>query len=349
MRTTDRLRLVLLAQLGWGAMGCPPSPKDSEEEACQALPDFGEESGANPALVCTSLTTPCPDGDAAEAAEAVQEILEATSSAGSGYNLDEVTCGPVEADGVCCYGASYSEWVEGRPFLVAGAPRVAPSTPGSWGGAIALAPVPEADRPALAARWLAVARMEHASVAAFARSALHLMALGAPADLLADTAAAMADEVRHARVAFGVAAALGADGAPGPLDVADALGEVDPADVLRTTFREGCVGETVAAALAAEGARLARDPAAAAVLAAIAEDEARHAALAWRTVAWLVSTRPALGAVLAAEQAALPSPEPRGVDLAAYGLLGGERAAALATEVRARVVGPCLAAMPAAV
>lgn len=329
MRTTDRLRVLLLAQLGWAGLGCPPSPKDSEAEACLELPDFTEDGG-NPALVCTSLSTPCPDADAPEAEDAVREVLEGAGSSGSGYELDEVTCGPVEADGACCYGASYSQWVEGRPFLVSGATRLAPAVPGSWGDPPAIAPVPEADRAALAARWLALARMEHASIGAFARFQLQLLALGAPAELLAATAAAMADEVRHARIAFGVAAALGADGAPGPLDVAGALGEVDPAAVLRTTFREGCVGETIAAARAAREAEEAVDPVLRGVLAGIAGDETRHAALAWRAVRWLVATHPALRAVLAEEAEQLDA-----------------RGDPLADEVYARVVGPCLDAMPA--
>ena len=54
------------------------------------------------------------------------------------------------------------------------------------------------------------------------------------------------------------------------------------------------MGETIAA-LAAERARAGcSDPSAREVLARIAEDEAAHAALAWRTIAWAARTAPAL-------------------------------------------------------
>ncbi len=51
-------------------------------------------------------------------------------------------------------------------------------------------------------------------------------------------------------------------------------------------MREGCIGETVAALAAAEARDVAEDPAVRAALAAIADDEAEHAAMAWRLVAW---------------------------------------------------------------
>jgi hypothetical protein len=68
--------------------------------------------------------------------------------------------------------------------------------------------------------------------------------------------------------------------------------EVDSslASVAARAAREGCIGETLAAVQAAEQLARAEDPAVRAVLAVIAEDEARHAELAWRTVAWAVRT-----------------------------------------------------------
>jgi hypothetical protein len=74
---------------------------------------------------------------------------------------------------------------------------------GSWSGSLpALASAPEVDglsgeqRAELAAQWAADGAAEHASIASFARATLQLMALGAPAGLLADTQRAAADEVR---------------------------------------------------------------------------------------------------------------------------------------------------------
>ena len=60
----------------------------------------------------------------------------------------------------------------------------------------------------------------------------------------------------------------------------------DLASIAARAVREGCINETLAAVQAAEQLARAEDPAVRAALAKIAEDEARHAALAWRTVAW---------------------------------------------------------------
>jgi hypothetical protein len=54
------------------------------------------------------------------------------------------------------------------------------------------------------------------------------------------------------------------------------------------TFIDGCVGETVAAVDAAREAAAEPNPALAAILTKIADDESRHAALAWQIVAWCV-------------------------------------------------------------
>jgi hypothetical protein len=129
--------------------------------------------------------------------------------------------------------------------------------------------------------------MEHASIAAFARFTLQLLALGAPPELVADATRAMADETRHARLCFGLASRYaGHDVGPGPLDVGGALGAVTLLDVVELVVDEGCVGETAAALEAAWDAETAADPVERDVLSVIAEDEARHAALAVQFVAW---------------------------------------------------------------
>ena len=86
----------------------------------------------------------------------------------------------------------------GRPFLVSGEARVAPTSASTtWGkGELPnVSGLTAAARQQLGAAWTRVAQMEHASVAAFARFALELMALGAPAELLRSTQGAMADEI----------------------------------------------------------------------------------------------------------------------------------------------------------
>jgi hypothetical protein len=60
------------------------------------------------------------------------------------------------------------------------------------------------------------------------------------------------------------------------------------AELAVAAVEEGCVGETLAAVLAGERLEHARDPAVRAALERIADDETRHAELAWRTVRWAI-------------------------------------------------------------
>jgi hypothetical protein len=133
--------------------------------------------------------------------------------------------------------------------------------------------------------------MEHASVASFARFTLHLLALGAPPELVGDAQRAIGDETEHARLAFGLASAFaGKPLGPGPLAIDGALDGFDLRDFVATLIREGCVGETVAAIEAREALEHVTDPAVRSVLETIARDELRHAVLAWRTLGWVVSS-----------------------------------------------------------
>jgi hypothetical protein len=181
----------------------------------------------------------------------------------------------------------------GRPFLVAGAERLAqPAWRDDWCARLdpaspELGKLTATERLALTAYWQAAALMEHASIAAFARFALELLSLGAPAELLGQTTTAIRDEHRHATACFALASAFaGATLGPGPLPVAGCLSAVDLESVTVTTFLEGCIGETIAAVQARELALAATDPVVRATLAGIAEDEARHAILAWGFLEW---------------------------------------------------------------
>jgi hypothetical protein len=180
----------------------------------------------------------------------------------------------------------------GRPFLVDGVERQAALGRGlDWADALpeleSLGTLSPEQRAAVAQHFAEAGLMEHASIAAFARFSLELLALGAPSDLVADAASAMADETRHARLCFGLAVRYGLRApAPGKLDVAGALGELDLLEIVQTVTLEGCIGESGAALEAAWAAEAAADPVVKAALTGIAEDEARHAALAFRFVAW---------------------------------------------------------------
>jgi hypothetical protein len=149
---------------------------------------------------------------------------------------------------------------------------------------------PVEQRAKRAEAWRHIAALEHASVASFARVSLQLMALGAPPDLLAQTHAAALDEIVHARLAYGLCSAFsGCDEGPGRLPVPAALiAPTDVASFARDTFLDACVEESVGAVAARTLAEQEPDPSVRAVLLRIADDEERHAELAWRTLAWAV-------------------------------------------------------------
>jgi hypothetical protein len=176
-----------------------------------------------------------------------------------------------------------------RPFLVGSSFRSAQAVARhDWSEPMAdAAPFDAATRRALAAAWLKDALEEHASVAAFARFSLYGLSVGAPPELVADAQRASLDEIRHARICFGLARRYGAEAAgPGRLRVDDALAAIDLTGLAVLTAKEGCVGETLGVRLAEEQARVALDPIVKEALLGIARDERRHAELAWRFVAW---------------------------------------------------------------
>ncbi|MCA9690239.1 MAG: ferritin-like domain-containing protein [Myxococcales bacterium] len=247
------------------------------------------------------------------------------------------------------------EWCQGdcgRPLLVDEQARVAELRERcDWSfGPVAATGLDAARDEALARHWTTIAQLEHASVASFARFSLQLMALGAPPALLAETRRAMADELVHARLAFGLAQRhLGAAVGPGPLAIAGLLsGQVTRAAILEALVREACVGETLAAAEAAHARQLARDPAVRRALAQIHEDEARHAQLGWRALAWILergdaATRAHVHATLAEAIAAASIAPPAGSpaddpQLRAHGLLDARRRHALRMAAIAEVI-----------
>lgn len=143
-------------------------------------------------------------------------------------------------------------------------------------------------RIALRDAWAASALTEHASIASFARAALELLAVGAPATLVTAVQTAGLDEIHHAQMCFTLASRYAqAPVGPGPLSIGAAMAQTPTlATLAAETARDGCVNETLAALLASERLARANDPHVRSVLAIIAEDEMRHALLAWQTVRW---------------------------------------------------------------
>ncbi|WP_437961908.1 ferritin-like domain-containing protein [Sorangium sp. So ce119] len=248
--------------------------------------------------------------------------------------------------------------VIGRPFLVEGVARTAePAARDDWRAAApgatprreALSPEQQA---ALAAHWTRAALLEHASIAAFARFSLQLLSLGAPPELVHAAQAAMGDEAEHARTCFELASAFAGRGVgPGPLAIDGALGGDGAREILVTTFREGCVGETVAAIEAAEAALHATDPTIRRALEKIAEDETRHAELAFRFTAWALERDPSLASAVLDELAAARAepPAPREADgggpLLGFGVLSAQHRRAIRERALAQVIAPCAQAL----
>lgn len=263
-----------------------------------------------------------------------------------------------EQDGLCCrLWEGTSQCCDGRPFLVGDELRTAAIVRrADWQGGErpAIDRLGAAERAALAAAWQADGLMEHASIASFARFVLHLMALGAPSSLVAAAQQAMADEVEHARRCFALAGAYaGHPVGPGPLAIDGALrGPLSLRDAAVAAVLEGCVGETLAAHQASTAAELASDPVVRRVLADIAEDEARHAELAWRFVAWALAqgdaeVRAAVASALAgarpgapSEDAERPAPIAAAVWRAHGRLSPREQARTLARGYR-EIIAPC--------
>lgn len=136
--------------------------------------------------------------------------------------------------------------------------------------------------------WLAAAAMEHASIASFAQLSLALLSHGAPPDLLRDCHLAAIDEIAHASASYALAAKGDTAFGPGPLVTPPP--DLSMATLVRETVRDGCLGETLAALEAATLAARAPRGAERDLLARIAEDELRHAALAFRILAWATTT-----------------------------------------------------------
>ncbi|MCY0991069.1 YCF48-related protein [Nannocystis sp. ILAH1] len=248
----------------------------------------------------------------------------------------------VEAQGGC-----FEDGV-GRPFIVDGAAQAAALTGREdWCATVAvtLTGLDARTRERLAAAWGRDAALEHASVAAFARWIVELLACGAPPALVSAAQAAIADEIEHARLCFGLASAYaGRPVGPDALPVSQSMAvSSDMSQLAVSTLIEGCVGETIAAVEAGYAAAVCADPAVARVLRTIAADEQRHAALAWRALAWALERGGApVRTAVAAAVATLGVPRQGAEAIAepARGRLGAaERRELAATTLRA-VIAP---------
>ena len=166
----------------------------------------------------------------------------------------------------------------------------------SWTTRSLAVTVAEGDRDAVAAQWRENGRTEHASVAAFARLTLDLMALGAPAVLLSGAQRDAADEVRHTELCFSLARAIdGREESPGAFPEAarartlSSVRAVALAQLAVDSLVDGALHEGVSARVVAKLAGRCEDDAIRAALKEIAADEGRHAAHGWDVVAWCLA------------------------------------------------------------
>jgi hypothetical protein len=203
-------------------------------------------------------------------------------------------------------------------------------------------------RARLAAAWAEDGLLEHASIASFGRFAFELMAVGAPEELVAEAHRAALDEVEHARLCLGLAGAYAGEAvAAGPFPFEGRVAvSGDLADVAARAAREGCIGETLASVQAAEQLAWAEDPAVHEALAVLAEDEARHAELSFRFVAWAIGRGGAevRAAVARAFAEPVALPEPRGAlppEVRAHGRLDPAALRAVLVHALDDVVRPC--------
>jgi hypothetical protein len=274
-----------------------------------------------------------------------------------------IDCGPVEEAGLCCYLVTEEQQVcPGRPFMVEGTPRTSSAVAADrgWGRSPTLPAIGDLDaeqREELAQAWTRDALLEHASIASFSKFALELLAVGAPAELVALAHEAALDEIRHAELCFSLAGAYGVNHvAPSAMKVAGALGlETSLAAFAASVLREGCLGETLSVLVAEEQLSFATDPAVIHALETIVEDESRHAELAFRTVAWALrvggpNVRTAVRDALAdaAPAAAWLGDAPlgeRAQALCAHGLIDAERRRRVIARGLAEVVLPCARAL----
>lgn len=218
--------------------------------------------------------------------------------------------GPVSA---CCYLAELveenSNCVIGRPYFHGNRELRAPLL--SDGAGSRLEGRARSGMSARAAAWAAAGAGEHASVAAFARLSLQLMRLGAPADLLRDVHQAAIDEVRHAEVCWRMAEQFGAPRvSAGEFPFADSIAlDSDLSALAAAAVREGCLAETLGAHVVAVAAERAPESDVVAALRGIAQEEATHAVLSFRIVAWAL--RVGGTAVQSAVRAAFDEPWPK--------------------------------------
>jgi hypothetical protein len=276
-------------------IGAPVLSGDDPECAsgrfCQPRPG-SVEVGANPPFSDCSVIVPLPSSEARSLPEATRRQLRIRFD-------DAATARARESGDACCY--LWFEDCRGRPLLcgdprVAVAPRLGRARrrggfvdPAARAVATALGRrLPARLRARLGRHFATEGAHEHASIASFARHRAALERAGAPGSLIGACRRAENDELRHARIAYGLAAGFSGTALAPEAPQAPELSS-DLVAIALDTFVAGCCVETVAAASGLRAASGVADARLRALLVGIARDEERHATLAWRTLGWTLA------------------------------------------------------------
>lgn len=381
MTSTDRILLrVILQAIGiWGVASFSPacgggvvvdgssgasssssSSSSGEPVMCGGSPGFGEF-----VTVCVPM-----DGDFCAPGEwpAVLNELAAKLGVCAENNFGDCCNQPAltkpvcdQPPGVndCCYQAVKVDYgvCIGRPFVVEGnARRASAENRRDWQSVLGNSISSELDsitRAALCSAWTRQARDEHASVASFARLVLELLAVSAPAPLVRGAQQALGDEIAHAELAFAIASQFGDEAlGPGPLSIEGELFRTRLLDIALAAVQEGCIGETIGAALAKEAAHACECDELRKVLEQIADDEMSHAALSFQIVAFALKRDPSLSGAIARAFEEAPewpfAPRMPGLNEAAFRAHGqwlAQDARAIAERTMELVVKPCAQAL----
>lgn len=257
-----------------------------------ALPACGETFEGRGCLAVAEDVNMCPAPDKVSIddlflPDKCGSDLEITEVKGAGTLEQSVGQAAIRA---CCYPVEAidhepgEECVIGRPYVEDDGCRSVEATLANAGPASG-ANTAKTDR---VRAWLKAGEGEHASVAAFNRLSLQLLALGAPLELVTDVQGAALDEANHARLCWDLAQSLA--NAPVTHGAFPFHTVVDPqtslADLAYAAVREGCLSETLGACVADSIAKQSPDADARRVLTRLASDELGHAVLSFRIVSW---------------------------------------------------------------
>ena len=312
----DKMRTAIMVSIGL-QMGCTttgvlstddtdepvdtgtPSATCDEQPKVTAANAIDAESGGL-FLVCGDRPEnggSCPSLEDLEAYGFLYEALGPPSDVDfCGWDAVKV-CGPEESiKDQCCYVLDVGLVCEGRPLRLDGQHAFATTEPrDGWAKSLSLNVngLTDSQRQCLGELWRESAQAEHASVAAFAGFVSELLTLGAPSSLVMAAQQAMGDEIHHAKACFSLMSAfMGKSYGPGVYPQATMGGTFSMENMLRNLVLDGCINETIAAAIADAESEYALDAEIREILSKIATDERKHATLAWKTLHWVLKQHP---------------------------------------------------------